>query len=127
VTSHEERPLAETTRDSDEQDTPEITVGELKTSLDAEERLVLVDVREPFERRIADLPETGQLRIPVGEIESRLGEIDPGERIVLYCRTGSRSGWATRLLRDRGFDEVFNLKGGVMAWREEIDPSLTAY
>jgi rhodanese-related sulfurtransferase len=119
--------LAETTRNPGEQDTPEITVGELKTSLDAGERLVLVDVREPFERRIADLPETGQLRIPVGEIESRLDEIDPGERIVLYCRTGSRSGWATRLLQDRGFEDVVNLKGGVMAWRAEIDPSLTAY
>jgi rhodanese-related sulfurtransferase len=120
VTSHEERPLADTTA-------PEITVSELKTSLDAGERFLLVDVREPFERKIADLPDTGQLRIPVGEIESRLDEIDPGERIVLYCRTGSRSAWATRLLKERGFGEAFNLKGGVMAWRDEIDPTLRAY
>ena len=69
----------------------------------------------------------GQLRIPVGEIEARVGELDPADRIVLYCRTGSRSGWATRLLKERGFDNVFNLKGGLMAWRGEIDPSLKAY
>jgi len=46
---------------------------------------------------------------------------------VVYCRTGSRSGWATRLLKERGFEEAFNLKGGVMAWRDEIDPTLRAY
>jgi len=119
--------LADITPSPGGQDTPEITVAELKTSLETGERFVLVDVREPFERKIADLPEAGQLRIPVGEIESRLDEIDSAERIVVYCRTGSRSGWATRLLKERGFEEAFNLKGGVMAWRDEIDPTLRAY
>ena len=119
--------MANATQNPETDGTPEITVTELKTSFDEGESFILVDVREPFERRIADLPEVGQVRIPVGEIETRLGELDPGERTILYCRTGSRSGWATRLLRERGFDEVFNLKGGLMAWREEIDPSLRAY
>ena len=119
--------MADTTGGPGDQETPEITVTELKTSLDAGERFILVDVREPFERKIADLPEAGQLRIPVGEIQSRLDEIDATDRVVLYCRTGARSGWATRLLRERGFDEAFNLKGGVMAWRDQIDPSLKAY
>lgn len=107
---------------------PELTVAELESLLDADDRdLVLVDVREPFERQIADLPEVGQLRIPVGELEVRADELDPEDRIVLYCRTGARSGWATQLLRARGYEKVLNLEGGLMAWREEIDPSLQAY
>lgn len=119
--------MADATRSTETDETPEVTVNELKSSLDEGDTFVLVDVREPFERRIADLPEVGQVRIPVGEIESRLDELDSGKRTVLYCRTGARSGWATRLLRERGFGEVFNLKGGLMAWRDEIDPSIRAY
>lgn len=106
---------------------PEMTVTELQTRLEQNHPIVLVDVREPFEAEIADLPAVGQRRIPVGEFEGRLEELDPEAATVLYCRTGARSGWATQLLRDRGFEQAFNLKGGVMAWRKEIDPSLEAY
>lgn len=106
---------------------PEIAVGELKTSLESGEEMILVDVREPWEKEVADLPEVGQVRIPVGELEARIDELDPGERLVLYCRTGARSGWAVQLLQARGYEDVLNLKGGLMAWRDEIDPSLQAY
>ena len=106
---------------------PEITATELKARLERADPLVLVDVREPFEREIADLPEVGQLRIPVGEIEERASELDPGAPLVLYCRSGSRSGWATEQLLQRGFESVLNLKGGLLAWRAEVDPSLRAY
>lgn len=106
---------------------PEISVHELSSSLDRGEEIVLVDVREPFERAIADLPDVGQVRIPVADLEARTGELAPDDRIVLYCRTGARSGWATQLLRAQGYENVLNLKGGLMAWREEIDPSLQAY
>lgn len=106
---------------------PEISVSELKERLDRGQPIVLVDVREPFEKEIADLPEKGQVRIPLGEFESRLEELDPDDPIVLYCRTGNRSGWATQRLRARGFQNAWNLQGGLMAWRDEIDPSLPAY
>ena len=88
---------------------------------------MLVDVREHFERRIADLPENGQLRIPTGELYQRMTEIDRGRTVVVYCRSGSRSAWAARLLLERGYPNVLNLRGGVLAWREEVDPSLPAY
>lgn len=106
---------------------PEITVAELRAELDRGEEPVLVDVRQPFEWRIADLPDVGQLRIPLDELMARAGELDPERRTVVYCRTGTRSGWAARMLLSRGFGQVLNLEGGVMAWRDEVDPSLQAY
>lgn len=112
---------------SDSAEVPEITPTELNTRLQAGEVPVLVDVREHFERRIADLPEHGQIRIPTGEILSRMGEIDTDADVVVYCRSGSRSQWAVRLLQSRGYEKVSNLTGGVLAWREEVDPSLRAY
>lgn len=106
---------------------PEITPTELRDRLDREHPLVLVDVREPHEMHIADLPDVGQHRIPVGEFEDRAGELDPEQPVVVYCRSGSRSAWAARRLRERGFEQVWNLKGGVLGWRAEVDPSLEAY
>ncbi len=106
---------------------PEITASELKGRLDAGEELVLLDVRETFEREIADLPEHGQRRIPVAEVGERFDELDPTECIVVYCRSGSRSAAVVRFLEGRGFGRVLNLKGGILAWRAEIDPTLRAY
>lgn len=113
--------------EADQSGIPEISAIDLKERMDRKEGLVIVDVREPFERDIADLPEWGQLRIPVGEFEARLGELDPDDEIVLYCRSGNRSGWATQRLRDEGFGRVWNLRGGMLAWREEVDPTVEAY
>jgi len=106
---------------------PEITPRELKDRLDAGEAPLLVDVREHFERDIADLPEHGQLRIPTGEFAERVAEIDRDREVVVYCRSGGRSEWATRILQEEGYDRVFNLSGGVLGWREDVDPSLRAY
>ena len=89
--------------------------------------LLVVDVREPFERQIADLPDDGQLRIPVGELESRMDEVDPDAEIVCYCRSGSRSEWAVARLVQAGYEDVRNLKGGLLAWRREVDPDMPAY
>ena len=108
-------------------DVPEITPTELKSRLDAGDELVLVDVREPREAGIADLPEHGQLRIPTGSFLARVDELDPDAEIVLYCRSGSRSAWATAVLQHKGFEHVLNLAGGVLGWRQDVDPSLTAY
>jgi adenylyltransferase/sulfurtransferase len=104
-----------------------MTPTELKQRLEQGDPLVLVDVRQLEERDIADLPEVGQLRIPVGEFLDRLGEVDPDEEVVLYCRSGSRSGWATRHLVARGYSKVWNLKGGLLGWKREVDPSIQAY
>lgn len=105
----------------------EITPSDLKARLDNGNVPVLVDVREHFERRIADLPEHGQIRIPTGEFMHRMGELDRDSEIVMYCRSGSRSEWAAKLLMQRGFDKVLNLQGGVLGWRDDVDPTLQRY
>jgi adenylyltransferase/sulfurtransferase len=106
---------------------PEITPTELHARLERGDPLVLVDVRELEERDIADLPEMGQLRIPVGEFLERIAELDPEKEVVLYCRSGSRSGWAARHLVARGYSRIWNLKGGLLGWKNEVDPSIQAY
>lgn len=111
----------------DAPDIEEITPLALSERLDAGDVPVLVDVREHFERDIADLPDHGQLRIPTGEFMQRMSEIDPEGEVVLYCRSGGRSEWAAKLLAQKGYENVLNLKGGVLGWRSEVDPSLRAY
>ena len=106
---------------------PEITPSELKGRIDAGDGVALLDVREPFEAQIADLPENGQDRIPLGELMDRYAELDSGNEIVVYCRSGGRSERAAAFLLQNGFERVHNLKGGVLCWRAEVDPSLTAY
>lgn len=106
---------------------PEITPTELEERLEAGDVPLLVDVREAFERRIADLPEHDQLRIPTAELMQRTGEIDRDRDVVLYCRSGSRSEWAVARLVQAGYEDVRNLKGGLLAWRREVDPDMPAY
>ena len=106
---------------------PEITPAELKARLERSDPPTLIDVREAFETEIADLPPHGQILIPTGQFFTRSQELDPEQDVVVYCRTGNRSEWAVRILMERGFERVWNLKGGIMGWREEIDPSLRRY
>jgi rhodanese-related sulfurtransferase len=106
---------------------PEMDVTDLKARLDQEQRLTLVDVREYNEANISDLPEVGQIRIPVKEFITRIEELDPEDNIVVYCRSGARSGWAVERLREMGYEKVWNLKGGVLEWRSRVDPSIAAY
>jgi len=108
-------------------DVPEITPEELKARLDAGDVPLMVDVRETFERDIADLPEHGQLRIPTGHFLQRMGEIDPEREVVVYCRSGGRSEWAAKLLLQKGYENVLNLRGGVLGWGQDVDPTLRAY
>ena len=105
----------------------DITVTQLKQRLDTGEPLVLIDVREPFEWDIANLGEYGARMIPLGEVLERAGEIERNEDVVIYCRSGSRSAGAVRQLRARGFERVFNLRGGLIAWATEIDPAMEIY
>ena len=106
---------------------PEMSATELKARLDAGDALALVDVREDFERRIADLPDVGQKRIPLAGLMERTPELERDRPLVLYCRSGARSGFATAALVDLGFTNVWNLTGGLLAWREEVDPTIRAY
>jgi adenylyltransferase/sulfurtransferase len=106
---------------------PIITPTELKARLDAGDVPLLVDVREYHEADIADLPEHGQLRIPTGEFPDRYEEVARDREIVLYCRSGRRSDWAGKILLQKGYERVLNLKGGVLGWRNEVDPDLPAY
>jgi len=106
---------------------PEMTVTELKARLDRGEDVTLIDVREPHEWDIVNLEEQGARLIPLGELEEHVGELDTAEEIVLHCRSGARSAEAVRRLQEAGFEKLWNLRGGVLAWAEEIDPTLPTY
>jgi molybdopterin/thiamine biosynthesis adenylyltransferase/rhodanese-related sulfurtransferase len=106
---------------------PEITPAELKARLDRGERLRIVDVREPFEWRIANLEPYGAELIPMREIPARLDELGKDEEIVLQCRSGARSAQVLEWLRAQGYGRLRNLRGGILAWADEVDPSLPRY
>jgi len=105
----------------------EIEPRELKERLDRGDPLVLVDVREPFERLLADLPDHGQRNIPVKEIPFSGARLAQDRDIVLYCRSGPRSAWATERLMEMGFRRALNLKGGLTAWRQQVDSDTQGY
>ncbi len=111
-----------------EPETPfEIGARELKDRLDRGDAIDLVDVREPYEWRIANLGEFGARLIPIRQLESRLDEIDPARETVFVCHVGERSGDVTRFLRGRGHRHARNLRGGLAAWRDEVDPRMPRY
>jgi adenylyltransferase/sulfurtransferase len=103
----------------------EIDVIELKSMMDRGDGFVLLDVREPHEYRIAAIP--GSKLIPLGEVGRRLNELDRDADIVVHCKSGMRSAKACTILRDAGFRNVRNLKGGILAWSDRIDPSVPKY
>jgi molybdopterin/thiamine biosynthesis adenylyltransferase/rhodanese-related sulfurtransferase len=103
----------------------EIEARALDAELRAGKRLLLVDVREPFEWEICRVP--GSLLMPLGEVPRRFSELDPGAAVVTVCHTGVRSLDAARFLRSRGIANVRSLRGGVAAWAERVDPSMAKY
>ena len=106
---------------------PEITATELKARLDRGERLTIIDVREPQEWEIANLAQYGARLIPRREVADHMDEFDTDAEIVLHCRSGARSAAVLQQLREAGFTRVSNLKGGILAWADEVDPSLARY
>lgn len=104
---------------------PTISVTELKSKMDAKEKFVLLDVREKFEYDIARIP--GSKLIPLGELASRMSELDSADDIVLHCKSGIRSARALKLLREAGFSKLHNVNGGIEAWADEIDHSVAKY
>jgi adenylyltransferase/sulfurtransferase len=103
----------------------EVSVEDLKAMRDRGESFVLVDVREPREWAISDLP--GSLKIPLGTLPQSLEKLSKDDEIVVYCRTGGRSGNAVQFLQKMGFEKAKNLVGGINLWAERIDPSLAKY
>jgi sulfur-carrier protein adenylyltransferase/sulfurtransferase len=103
---------------------PEITPRELKARLDRGDDLFILDVREPHEYQICNL--RGHL-IPLGDLAKRVSELDSSREIVAHCRSGKRSAEATEFLRKAGFRKVLNLKGGILAWSDEVDPTVPKY
>ena len=108
-----------------EMDVPTITAAELRAKLDHKEKFVLVDVREPYEYEICNIP--GSKLIPLGELPARLSELDSADDIVLHCKVGGRSAKALKVLQEAGFRKLSNLQGGITAWSDEIDPSVPKY
>ena len=110
---------------SEQSGVPEITVTELKSQLDAGEPLFVLDVREPHEYDICRLD--GTTLIPLGQLPSRVNELNSADDIVVHCKSGMRSAKAVNFLQQAGFRKVKNLKGGILAWSDQIDPSVPKY
>ena len=103
----------------------EVTVQELKSMMDSKADFQLIDVREPHEFDICNL--NGEL-IPQGDIPHNVDKISKDKQVVIHCRSGARSGNMVQWLeKNHGFTNLYNLKGGVLAWAKEIDPSMPTY
>ena len=103
---------------------PQLSVKELKRRMDAGESLFILDVREPFEYRIANI---GGKLIPQNEVPERIGEIDRNQEIIVQCKSGGRSQRIAEFLKQSGFPNVANLAGGILAWSDEVDPRVPKY
>jgi adenylyltransferase/sulfurtransferase len=112
---------------SDEEQIPEITVTELKERLDRGDPLTVIDVREPHEWNIGNLGPYGARLIPLAQVPERADEIPRDSEVVLMCRSGGRSGRALEFLSGQGFTNLLNLKGGILAWADQVDPSIPKY
>ncbi|MDA2919161.1 molybdopterin-synthase adenylyltransferase MoeB [Desulfobacterota bacterium AH_259_B03_O07] len=103
----------------------EIGVDEFNDIISNNKNVSILDVREPHEYEICKL--NGSKLIPLGELPSRINELDTADEIVVHCHHGSRSLQATRFLKHMGFKKVKNLRGGIDAWAEKYDPSMPRY
>ena len=103
---------------------PQLTVKELKRRIDAGEDAYIIDVREPYEYQIAQI---GGKLIPQNDVPNRLAEIDRDREVIVQCRSGARSQRIAEFLKQAGYPRVVNLAGGILAWSDEIDPSVQKY
>ena len=104
---------------------PAMTVHELKQLRDAGDDHFLLDVREPHEQGISRI--AGAVLIPLGQLGERTAELPRDKRILVHCKSGGRSARAVSQLRDQGFENVWNISGGIIAWAREIDPTMAEY
>jgi sulfur-carrier protein adenylyltransferase/sulfurtransferase len=103
---------------------PQMTVQELKQRRDAGEDIFVLDVREPHEYQFANI---GGTLIPMNQVPQRLAEIDRNREIVVQCRSGGRSQRVAEFLAAQGYPNVKNLAGGILAWSDQIDPTVPKY
>jgi len=103
----------------------EISPKALSEMLHNGEQVELIDVREPFERDICTI---GGSLIPLGSLAEEIDSIPRDRMVVIYCRSGGRSGQAVLALQKVfNFDNLYNLSGGILAWAKEVDPALPTY
>jgi sulfur-carrier protein adenylyltransferase/sulfurtransferase len=104
----------------------EISATNLKARLDAGDDIQLIDVRQPDENAFAKID--GAKLIPLGDVIKRMGELDESRETVIHCKMGGRSAKAIEMLRQAGYTgELKNLKGGITAWSNEVDPKVPKY
>jgi sulfur-carrier protein adenylyltransferase/sulfurtransferase len=103
---------------------PLMHVEDLKQRLDKKEDVFILDVRDPHEYQICNI---GGHMIPLNDLPTRLGELDPAQEMVVHCRSGVRSAKAVEFLQQAGFKDVKSLAGGILAWAEKIDPTMKKY
>ena len=102
----------------------EISVQELKEKIDNNEDFQLIDVREEFEYEVSNL---GGVLIPLGGILIEADKIAKDKPVVVQCRSGKRSAAAIMQLEQLGYNNLYNLQGGILAWQSEIDPNISVY
>lgn len=104
----------------------EITATELKQRLDNGDNIQILDVREDSEIAISRIPNS--IHIPLAQVLNRMDDIDPDRETVVHCKMGGRSARAIDALQRSGFKgNLTNLKGGIIAWSNEVDPSVAKY
>jgi sulfur-carrier protein adenylyltransferase/sulfurtransferase len=103
----------------------DLTPVEVKQRLDRGDNFVLIDVREPHEYQICNI--AGARLLPLSELPNRLKELDPADEFVVHCKSGVRSAKAIGLLKESGFRKLRNMKGGILAWSDTVDPSVPKY
>jgi rhodanese-related sulfurtransferase len=102
----------------------EITVQELKKKIDQQEDFQLIDVREAFEYEVSNLQ---GLHIPLANILVETDKIAKDKPVIVHCRSGARSAAAIMQLESQGLKDLYNLKGGILAWAAEIEPGMNVY
>ena len=102
----------------------QITPQDLKEKMSTKDKFLLVDVREPWEAKIAQIP--GSMLIPMKQVPENLGVLEGAQEVIVYCHHGIRSARAVEFLRAAGL-RARNLKGGISAWTDEVDPTLIRY
>ena len=109
-------------------DIPTISPTDLASLISSQASICLLDVREDVERDICTISYENQMHIPLQELEQRYSkDLNPDIPIVVYCRSGQRSAYATQFLIQQGFINVKNLEGGTLAWGKQIDPKCVPY
>ncbi len=103
----------------------EISAKELKAKMDSGDKFTLLDVREPYEYAIGHIP--GSKLVPLGTVKERLHEFDTSDEIVLHCKSGKRSSEALQVFKQAGFKKLQNLQGGILAWSDDVDPTVPKY